>query len=108
MCQQADVALTIDLDDNADHQLSFSVLQGLRHLEDKIFPLTAALRASVAVVDWLKGETSGDGKSKVDNAIPPAWKIRLTLASDRLRGSLASAEILRHRMGGIIHLVSQP
>ncbi|KAG7005606.1 hypothetical protein G7Y79_00018g044130 [Physcia stellaris] len=83
----ADAALTMDLNDNADYRLSFSTLQSLRNLEDKLFPVTAALHASR------------------DDAIAIAVQARLTLALDRLRGNLTSAETLRHRIGGIMHLL---
>lgn len=106
--RQADIALTIDLDDNADYRLSFSTLQSLRNLEDKIFPVTAALQASISTIDWLREHDKAGNASQQEGGIPSTARKRLMLASDRLRGNLTSAETLRQRIGGIIHLVSRP
>ena len=105
MHQKADVALTIDLDDTADYRLSFSTLQSLRHLEDKIFPIMAALRASLRVVEWLKAYDKHNGVSTNEETMYSARRTRLTLAFDRLHGDLTSAKTLRHRIEGIVHLV---
>ena len=106
MIRQADAALTMDLNDNADYRLSFSTLQSLRNLEDKLFPVTAALHASVSVAGWLKDCHNSFVSSQQDDATAIAVQARLTLVLDRLRGNLTSAETLRHRIGGIMHLVS--
>ena len=100
--------MTIDLDDNADYRLSFSTLQSLRNLEDKIFPITATLQASISTVDWLRENDKAGNGSQQEGTIPLAAQKRLMLVSDRLRGNLTSAETLRNRIGGIIHLVSKP
>lgn len=98
----------MDLNDKAELRLSFSTLQSLRNLEDKLFPVTAALHASVSVAGWLKDCHNSFDSPQRDDAMAMAVQARLTLALDRLRGNLTSAEILRHRIGGIMHLVSDP
>ena len=73
-----------------------------------MFPVTAALHASVSIADWLKECHNPCDSSQQDDAIAMAVQARLTLALDRLRGNLTSAETLRLRIGGIMHLVSNP
>ena len=101
------MALTIDLNDNADYRLSFSTLQSLRNLEDKTFPVTAALQASISVVEHLRG-VKFSVPSLEGEVLYPVMQTRLIFALDCLRGDLISAETLRDRITGIIHLVGSP
>ena len=61
----------------------------------------AAVRASISILERLREGLNDDEIIKQNLT-------QLRLALDRLQGNLASAETLRHRVGGIIQLVRKP
>ena len=102
---QADFALTMDLEDNAEYRLSFETLQSLRHLADKVLPLIAFLQASITTIERIdlsyrdRKELGKTEDLRVEGAA------RLSYYSCQLQGNLRSAEILQQRVQGILDLV---
>jgi len=101
---QADTAMTLDIQE--DYDLSFTTLQDLRHLEQKVIPLSASFQANLEMVQVLEttnGEFQAAGFYSGEEAIKQIDSLRLF--SSQLRGHLLSVRILEKRIQGVVLLV---
>ena len=101
---QADTAMTLDIQE--DYDLSFTTLQDLRHLEQKVIPLRASFQANLEVVQVLE-TTNKDFQAasfySEEEAMEQTDSLRFF--SSQLRGHLLSVRILEKRIQGVVLLV---
>ena len=96
--------MTIDIQE--DYDLSFTTLQDLRHLEQKVIPLRASFQANLEIVQILEAtnrEFQVAGFYDEEEAISQTDSLRHF--SSQLRGHLLSVKILEKRIQGIVLLV---
>ena len=101
---QVDISMTIDI--HEDYELSFTTLQDLRHLEQKVIPLCASFQANLETVQILEAtnrEFQVAGIYDAEEAIVQTDS--LGHFSSQLRGHLLSVKILEKRIQGVVLLV---
>lgn len=101
---QADISMTIDIQE--DYDLSFTTLQDLRHLEQKVIPLRASFQANLEIVQVLEAtnkEFQNAGFYTEEEAVEQTDCLRLFVS--QLRGHLLSVKILEKRIQGVVFLV---
>src|SRR4051812_13456026 len=99
----------MDLEDNTDVIANFDRLQSLRHLEEKVVPLSASFRASLVTIRMLgkvnqrflnAGVLGEDQFSDMADV--------LAFYENQLNGHLDSVKTFQERIQGIMALVSSP
>lgn len=96
--------MTIDIQE--DYDLSFTTLQDLRHLEQKVIPLRASFQANLEIVQVLEAtnrEFQNAGFYTEEEAVKQIDCLRRF--ASQLRGHLLSVKILEKRIQGIVLLV---
>ncbi len=99
--------MTIDIQE--DYDLSFTTLQDLRHLEQKVIPLRASFQANLETVQVLEAtnrEIQEAGFYTKKEAVEQADCLRIF--SSQLHGHVLSAKILEKRIQGVVLLVRPP
>jgi len=87
--------------------MTFNTLQSLRHLEEKLLPLPAIFRATMATIAALAEMNDSLMKARPERD-PKLAEVSYQLAalSSRLQGHLASTEIMGKRIRSVIKLVA--
>lgn len=96
--------MTIEIQE--DYDLSFTTLQDLRHLEQKVIPLRASFQANLEIVQVLEAtnkEFQNAGFYTEEEAVEQTDCLRLFVS--QLRGHLLSVKILEKRIQGVVFLV---
>ena len=99
--------MTIDI--REDYDLSFTTLQDLRHLEQKVIPLRASFQANLEIVQVLERtnrESQDAGFYTQEQAAEQMDCLRIF--SSQLRGHLLSVKTLERRIQGVVLLVRPP
>ena len=97
------------IDIQEDYDLSFTTLQDLRHLEQKVIPLRASFQANletIQVLETTNKEFRDAGFYNEGGTVEQTNCLRIW--ASQLRGHLLSTKILEKRIQGVLSLVGQP
>lgn len=103
----ADIALTLKFSTSSHYSTGYTQLRKLKHLEDKVLPLSARFRVTTQTLVTLKALTDGFQKAKRDT-MEEYLEMSNSLNHHiiQMKGYLITTGLLEKRVGEILNLVS--
>jgi len=104
----ADVALTLEFSQTSHYTEGYTQLRKLKHLEDKVLPLTARFQTTLATVQKLMevNEILHE-KSWCEEKVYREMRDELRAYETHSKGHLITVALLQRRVSEILNLVSQ-